>query len=294
VFFKNLGTGVGLRSPHTSLFLESPPKTVSWVEVISENYMMWENGLLPNHPAAQIEKIRKNLPIALHGVSLSIGSADTIDMGYLKRLKELINRVEPHHISDHLCWTGVEGENAHDLLPLPFTAKAIALIVNKIKKTQDFLGRQILLENLSSYVEFESSEMTEWEFLKEVASRSDCGILLDINNVYVSSVNHRFDPLTYLNEIPFERVGQIHLAGHTKQGSLLVDTHDEPVSPEVWLLFKWYSENKGGVSTMIERDDNIPKWFVLEKEIIKARDLGRPKKRISYGAKGLRAASKTI
>lgn len=268
---------MGLRPAHYHNFLTSPPKTVSWVEVISENFMRWENGILPGKPISALESVRKNLPVVLHGVSLSIGSADPLNKLYLKRLKEIVDRIEPSHISDHLCWTGVDGENLHDLLPLPYNSEAFKTVVEKTKKVQDYLGRRILLENPSSYLEFDSGEMTEWEFLAEVAKQADCGILLDINNVYVSSVNHGFDPIKYLNAIPFERVGQIHLAGHSVKNDHLIDTHDEPVCLEVWKLFEWFVKNKGVVSTMIERDDNIPDWSELEKELITAKRILSPK-----------------
>ncbi len=268
--FKNLGVGVGLRSTHFPHFIESAPQSVQWVELISENFMRWQNGVLPARPARNLELIRKNRPVVLHGVSMSIGSADPLSFDYLRRLKELIDRVEPSHVSDHLCWTGVDRENLHDLLPLPYTREAIENTAGKILQVQDFLQRRILIENVSSYVEFSNSEMTEWEFLREIITRADCGVLLDINNVYVSSVNHGFDPKDYLRAIPVERVGQIHLAGHSvEKDGLLIDTHDEPVCEEVWALYDWYVCKYGFISSMIERDDNIPEWQELEKEVLR-------------------------
>jgi uncharacterized protein (UPF0276 family) len=268
--FKNFGSGVGLRSAHYSQFLKTPPTSVRWVEVISENFMRWENGLLPSRPVKTLEQVRSQFPVHLHGVSLSLGSADDLNFNYLKRLKELVDRIEPEIVSDHLCWTGVDGENLHDLLPLPYTQSTIDWLVGKILRVQDFLGRRILIENLSTYLEYSSSEMPEWEFLSEIAKKADCGLLLDLNNVYVSSVNHGFNPLDYLRSLPTERVGQIHLAGHRVEADgLLIDTHDAPVCDDVWTLYEWYVENHPSVSTMIERDGNIPDWEELETEILK-------------------------
>ncbi len=264
--FADLGVGVGLRPDYYSHFLESPPQGISWVEVISENCMDWREQKV-SHPVALLKRVRANLPVVLHGVSLSIGSTDPLDKTYLKNLKNLINEIEPSCVSDHLCWTGVNGENLHDLLPLPYTQEAVQLIVEKLDAVQSFLGRRILIENVSSYVEFAHSEMTEWEFVREIIERADCGLLLDVNNVYVSSVNHGFDPLTYLRHLPSERVGQIHLAGHSNKGPYLIDTHDQPVAPEVWTLYKWVIDNMGLRSSMIERDDNLPTWDELRIEL---------------------------
>lgn len=268
--FKNLGAGVGLRPIHYAHFMEAPPPTVKWVEVISENFMRWQDDRLPARPLRNLEKIRSQLPVHLHGVSMSIGSSDNLNFDYLKRLKELTDRIQPEIVSDHLCWTGVDGQNLHDLLPLPYTQETIDWVVEKILRIQDFLGRRILIENLSSYAEFKISEMPEWQFLKEIVTRADCGLLLDINNIYVSSVNHNFNPLDYLREIPHERVGQIHLAGHSvEDDGFLIDTHDALICDDVWTLFEWYCERHSAKSTMIERDDNIPDWRELEMEIVK-------------------------
>lgn len=207
----------------------------------------------------------------MHGVSLSLGSTDPLSQTYLKSLKKLTDQVQPLWISDHLSWTSYEGQHLHDLLPLPYTEEAIRHVVERIKQVQDFIGERILLENLSSYVEFESSEMPEWQFLSEIAHRADCGILLDVNNVYVSSRNHGFDPIQYLENIPLERVGQIHLAGHSVVGKYLIDTHDAPVCPEVWELYRWTTQNLGAVTTMIERDKNIPALGDLIKELGQAK-----------------------
>ncbi len=270
--FKDLGIGVGLRPPHYPVFTKAPPATASWVEVISENYMGWRNQA--SGRALQIlEKVRQNVPVVLHGVSMSLGSCDPIDLDYLAKLKELTHRIQPAWISDHLCWTGVGGRNFHDLLPLPYTEEALDLVTRKIRTVQDYFGRRMLIENPSTYLQFASSEMTEWDFMAELARRSDCGILLDLNNVYVSSVNHGFDPLTYLRAIPKDRVGQIHLAGHTDRITHLVDTHDAPVCEAVWELYRFAVEHFGKVSAMIERDDNIPDWSELEAELRIMRDI---------------------
>lgn len=267
--FKNYGIGVGIRNPHLSEFISQAPKSIQWGEVISENYIDWENGLKPKS-ASTLLKIRENIPLALHGVSMNIGSADPIDLKYLKRLKDLANKVNPIWISDHLCWTGVNGENLHDLLPVPFTQENLKYLSEKILKIQDVLGQRILIENVSSYFEFTSSEMSEWQFIKELSEKADCGLLLDINNIYVSSINHDFDPIDFLKSIPTHRIGQIHLAGHSIKNGYLIDTHDQPVCSEVWDLFKWSEQNLGPLTSMIERDGNIPEWQELESEILKA------------------------
>ena len=207
----------------------------------------------------------------LHGVSLSIGSTDPLNLEYVRSVKALADRVEPAWISDHLCWTGVAGVNLHDLMPLPFTEETISHVVSRVHAVQDVLKRRLVLENVSTYVSFAADEMTEWEFLREIAERADCGLLLDVNNVYVSSVNHGFDPLAYLRGVPVERVQQFHLAGHQSQGDYLIDTHDEPVCEEVWQLYAAAVARFGAVSTMIERDDNIPDLPVLLAELERAR-----------------------
>lgn len=265
--FKDLGVGVGLRPAHRSIFLESPPKSVSWVEVVTENYMPWEKEGW-GKSFQMLSRIRKNFPVALHGVSLNLGSVDTLDPHYLFRLKQLVNQIEPVIISDHLAWTGINGETLHDLLPLPYTQEALNNIIFKIDQVQNYLGRRILIENPSSYLEFKNPEMSEVEFLKQVLKAADCGLLLDINNIYVSSVNHGFNPKEYLKEIPGDRVGQIHLAGHSDQGDHLIDTHDAPVDPKVWDLYNYSLELFGVKSTMLERDEKIPEWSELEIELL--------------------------
>jgi uncharacterized protein (UPF0276 family) len=222
-------------------------------------------------PIHALMRVRVRWPVVLHGVSLSIGSTDPLDDAYLGRLKALTDRVEPAWISDHLCWTGVGGINLHDLLPLPYTEEALHHVVGRVVQVQERLGRQILLENVSSYVTFAQSAVPEWEFLAEVARRADCLLLLDVNNVYVSAFNHEFDPLAYLAAVPGERVRQIHLAGHENNGTHIIDTHDHPVIDPVWSLFAEAIRRFGPVATMIERDDRIPPLPDLESELDRAR-----------------------
>ncbi len=271
-FSKVYGSGVGLRPTHYSQFLEQPPKSVSWIEVISENFMPWKNLTL-GRSFQKLEKFRKDFPISLHGVSLNIGSTDSVDLDYLRRLKILIDAINPFVVSDHLSWTGVGGFNMHDLLPLPYTQESLTLISEKIDYVQNYLGRRILVENPSSYFEFKESEMSENEFIIELLNRSDCGLLLDINNVYVSSVNHQFNPHTYLSSLPSERIGQIHLAGHSTVDDHLIDTHDTAICDDVWALYKFSVEQFGIKNSMIERDGNIPDWNELEIEIYKMKEI---------------------
>jgi len=262
------GFGLGLRTPHYEAVLNEP-HAIDWLEIITENYLV--PGGKPLH---YLERIRRRFPMVMHGVSLSIGSTDPIDLDYLAQVRALAKRIEPHWISDHLCWTGIEGRNLHDLLPLPYTEEALASVVERVGQVQDALGRQILMENVSSYLTYRASDMSEWEFLREVAERADCAILLDINNIYVSSVNHGFDPLTYLQAMPRERVRQFHLAGHSDLGGHLIDTHDHPIVEPVWDLYCAAVAQFGAVPTMIERDDNIPSLGELVAELQIARELG--------------------
>jgi uncharacterized protein (UPF0276 family) len=264
---KLCGFGLGLRTPHYEAILNEP-HAIDWLEVITENYLV--PGGKPLH---YLERIRERFPMVMHGVSLSIGSTDPVDFEYLRNVRALASRIEPHWISDHLCWTGVDGRNLHDLLPLPYTEEALREVVARVGQVQDALGRQILLENVSSYLTFHASEMTEWEFLSEVALRADCNILLDINNIYVSSVNHGFDATDYLQAMPKSRVRQFHLAGHSDMGGHLIDTHDHPIVPAVWELYSQAVARFGAVPTMIERDDNIPELSELVAELAVARDL---------------------
>ena len=262
-----LGFGLGLRVTHYDAILATRP-AVDWFEVLTENYLV--PGGRPLH---YLSRIRERYPLAIHGVSLSIGGSAPLDREYLRQLKSLAQRIEPAWISDHLCWTGVAGRNTHDLLPLPYTEEALASVVERVRTVQDFLGRRILLENVSSYVAFRDSQLTEWQFLGEIATRADSLILLDVNNIYVSAVNHEFDPLEYLGAIAPERVQQIHLAGHEDHGDYLVDTHDHPVSDPVWELYANAVRRFGAVSTLIERDDHIPPLEELCAELARARTL---------------------
>lgn len=265
-----LGYGLGLRVEHYEALLADPGK-VEWLEVVSENYMV-HGGL----PLAWLDRFRERFPLVMHGVSLSIGSADPLDGEYLARLGALARRIEPAWVSDHLCWTGVQGVNLHDLMPLPYTEEALDHVVSRVKRVQDTLKRRILLENVSSYVSFADSQLSEWEFLAEVAERSDCMILLDVNNVHVSAMNHGFSSMDYLRGIPVSRVQQFHLAGYEQGEQLIIDTHDAPVSNAVWDLYIEAVRRFGRVSTMIERDDNFPPLAELMAELEHARALAEP------------------
>jgi uncharacterized protein (UPF0276 family) len=265
--FPALGFGLGLRVEHYETILEERP-AVDWFEVLSENYLV--PGGKPLH---YLTRLRERYPMVMHGVSLSIGSAAELDRAYLAQLKSLAARIEPAWISDHLCWTGVGGKNLHDLLPLPYTDEALRHVVARVREVQDVLGRRILLENVSSYVGFADSRLSEWEFLKAVAEEADCLILLDVNNIYVSSVNHEFDPYEYLGAMPRERVQQIHIAGHQNHGDYLIDTHDHPVPDPVWQLYAAAVRRFGAVSTMIERDANMPPFAELHAELSVARQI---------------------
>ncbi|HVN43463.1 MAG TPA: DUF692 domain-containing protein [Steroidobacteraceae bacterium] len=262
---KSLGFGLGLRPPHYEAALAGHAR-VDWFEIITENYLV--PGGAPLH---HLERIRARFPLVMHGVSLSIGGTAPLDWEYLSAVRDLAGRIEPEWISDHLCWTGVNGRNLHDLLPLPYTEEALRHVVERVRRVQDFLGRRLLLENVSSYVSFRDAEMTEWEFLAQVAEQADCELLLDVNNIYVSSVNHRFDPRAYLAGVPATRVRQIHLAGHENNGDYLIDTHDAPVAPEVWELYAQATARFGAVPAMIERDDNLPSFEALVEELDVAR-----------------------
>jgi len=259
------GFGLGLRKPHYADFLETDVP-VDFVEVISENFMV--AGGRPRHI---LRKVRERHPVALHGVSLSVGSAHGIDADYLVRLHALVDEVEPLFVSDHLSWSRVPGFNSHDLLPLPYTAEALEVVCANLGRAQDVLGRTMLIENPSSYLAFAQSEMTEWEFLKAVSDRTGCGLLLDVNNIHVSAVNHGFDPVAYVAGLPLDRVRQIHLAGHSRGETLLIDTHDKPVPPPVWALFAHVMDRVGPVAVMIERDDDIPPLGDLLEELDVAR-----------------------
>lgn len=262
-----LGYGLGLRKEHYETVLNERPN-VDWFEIVSENYMV-DGG----KPLDYLTRIREHYPMVMHGVSMSIGSTEPLNFDYLKQLKELIKRVEPEWISDHLCWTGVNGLNLHDLMPMPYTEEAISHIADRVSQVQDYLGQQILLENVSSYVSYSDSVMSEWEFFSEVTKRADCNMLLDINNIYVSAHNHNFDPYTYLTAMPSERVHQFHLAGHTHEDNLIIDTHDHPIADPVFDLYAAAVEHFGRVSTMIERDDNIPPLAELLTELDQVKNI---------------------
>jgi uncharacterized protein len=262
------GYGLGLRTEHFDAVLAENPR-VDWFEIISENFMV--AGGKPRH---YLDSIRARYPLAMHGVSLSIGSTDPFDMDYLRDLRQLARQVEPIWISDHLCWTGNGGINSHDLLPLPYTEEAIAHVVSRISEVQDFLGREILIENVSTYVSFSNAEMEEAVFLGEISRRSGCRILLDVNNIYVSSRNHGFDADAYVAALPAEKIWQIHLAGHNDYGDYVIDTHDHPVREEVWALYERTLRQVGRVTTMIERDDHIPPLSELVLELDQARRIG--------------------
>jgi uncharacterized protein (UPF0276 family) len=264
--FPRLGFGVGLRRPHYAEILESRPP-IDWFEVISENFMV-----AGGRPLEVLDSVCAHYPLVMHGVSLSIGTTDPLKRNYLRDLRSLARRIEPAWISDHLCWTGVGGRNLHDLLPLPHTEEAVLHTAGRIRDVQDFLGRRILIENVSSYMTYAHSRLTEWEFLAAVADEADCGILLDINNVFVNAFNHRFDARRYIDAMPVERVIQFHLAGHADHGTYLLDTHDHPIRPEVWELYEYAVRRLGAVSTLIEWDDHIPEFAVLAATAAEARD----------------------
>ena len=263
--FPMLGYGVGLRRQHYSYVLEARPK-VDWFEVISENFMVAGGRALE-----VLEGVRADYPIAMHGVSMSIGSTDPLNRDYLRQLRDLARRFDPAWISDHLCWTGVGGRNLHDLLPLPYTDETIRHVAARIRNVQDVLERPLLIENVSSYMTFADSTMNEWEFISTIADEADCGILLDINNIYVSAFNHNFDANTYIDAVPGERVVQYHLAGHSDHGTYLLDTHDHPVRDEVWALYERAARRFGAVSALVEWDDNIPEFSELAQTADRAR-----------------------
>jgi hypothetical protein len=260
-----LGFGLGLRPKHYAEILEGSP-AIDWFEVISENYMV-PGG----QPLRMLDRIAERYPVVMHGVSMSIASTAPLDMSYLEGLKKLAQRCKPRWISDHLCWTGVHGVNLHDLLPVPYTEEALRHVSGRIAQVQDYLGTRIAIENVSSYIEYADSELEEWEFVAEVARRADCWLLLDVNNVFVSGFNHDFSTHAFVDAIPVDRVVQFHLAGHSEANTHFIDTHDEPVKDEVWELYARALKRFGPVSTMIERDDNIPPLADLIAELDHAR-----------------------
>ena len=263
----HLGFGLGLRAEHYAEILAGAP-AIDWFEAQTESYLV--PGGKPLH---DLMRVRERFPVALHGMSMSIGSTAPFDLEYLAQVQALASHLEPAWISDHLCWTGVAGKNLHGLMPLPYTEEALTHLVSRVRTVQDILRRRIVLENVSSYVTFRDSRMTEWDFLSAVAEEADCLLLLDVNNIYLSSVNHEFDPHAFLDAVPVERVQELHLAGHENHGDHLVNTHDQPVSDPVWDLYRAALERFGRVTTMIERDANVPPLAVLETEVFTAREL---------------------
>jgi len=265
--FPNLGTGIGLRPPHYADVAAGRAR-VDWLEVISENFMV-EGG----NPRRMLRAARERHPVVLHGVSMSLGSMDPLDDRYLEALAALAREVQPAWISDHLCWSSFGGHSAHDLWPLPYTEEALEHVAARVARVQEQLGRRILVENVSSYVTFRHSTLSEWEFLAALAERADCGLLLDINNVFVSARNHGFDPIAFLDGVPAARVGQYHLAGHSDKGTHLLDTHDHPVCDDVWALFRHAVRRLGPRATLLERDDDIPPLDELCAEAQRAADV---------------------
>jgi uncharacterized protein (UPF0276 family) len=262
----DLGVGLGLRTVHYAHVLEQRP-AVDWFEIISENYLETSG-----RPLEFLDAIAEHYPIVMHGVSLSIGSTDPLDRDYLSQLKALRDRVKARWVSDHLCWTGVAGRNSHDLLPLPYTEEALAHVVSRVKQVQDFLGAPLALENPSTYAELSGASMREWEFLGRLAELSDCAILLDVNNVYVSAKNHGFDPFAYLDAMPFDRVIQLHVAGHTDHGTHIIDSHIGPVVDPVWELLALAHRRAAGVPILLEWDAEIPAFEVVHREALRARE----------------------
>jgi len=262
----HLGIGLGLRTVHYSTIVETEP-AVDWFEIISDNYLR-----TAGRPLDFLEAIAARYAIVMHGVSLSIGSSDPLDTEYLGALRALRDRVRARWVSDHLCWTGVAGRNSHDLLPVPYSEEALRHITARVKRVQDFLGAPLVLENPSTYVEFAGASMREWEFLGRLAEDADCALLLDVNNVYVSAKNHGFDPLTYLAAIPFDRVVQFHVAGHTDHGTHVIDSHIGPVLEPVWQLLAAAYERVQGASVLLEWDAEIPSFEVTHAEALRARD----------------------
>ena len=264
--FTDYGVGLGLRIPHYSHILERKP-TVDWFEIISENFMV-DGG----RPLAVLDQILEQYRVVQHGVALYFGSADKPDRAQLRRLKNLVKRTGTPWLSDHLCWGSVDGSYSHDLLPMPYTFAAARRTAQKIRQVRDFLEVPICVENVSSYTEYHVSEMTEWEFLSEVVELADCGILLDVNNIYVSSRNHGFDPYDYVNNVPHHRVGQMHIAGHTRFEKYILDTHDHPVLDPVWKLYAHAVRRCGVTATLLEWDDKIPSFSEVHAEALKSRE----------------------
>jgi uncharacterized protein len=265
----NLGDGVGLREVHFPHLMRTDPSLwgVDWFEIISENF-------IDNHGYAAhvLDRVLRHRPVVMHGVSLSIGSTDALDALYLGKLRELAERVQPMWISDHLCWTGVNGVNSHDLLPMPLTRQSLVHVADRVRAVQDYLGRPLILENPSTYLEFRASDIPEWEFLSLLTERTGCGLLLDVNNVYVSATNHGFDTATYIDALPYDSIVQVHLAGCTDCGTHMLDTHSQPVPDRVWPLYVQVQQRTGGVATLLEWDADIPPFAELFAQLLKAKD----------------------
>jgi hypothetical protein len=261
----DLGVGLGLRTVHYSHVIEERP-AVDWFEILSENYMQ-----TAGRPLYFLDEVAERYPVVMHGVSLSIGSTDRLDRAYLSDLRALRDRTRARWVSDHLCWTGVAGTNTHDLLPLPYTEETLRHVAGRVKEVQDFLGAPLALENPSTYVEYAGQTMREWDFLARLAEEADCAILLDVNNVFVSAYNHGFDPRTYLDAVPFDRVVQLHVAGHTHHGTHIIDSHIGPVIDEVWQLLSDAYARTGGASVLLEWDAEIPSFEETHAEAMRAR-----------------------
>jgi uncharacterized protein (UPF0276 family) len=263
--FSHLGLGLGLRSAHFRYIEEHQP-LVDWFEIISENFMDSEG-----RPRYVLDWVAERYPVVMHGVSLSIGSTEPLDRDYLARLKKLADSIDAIWVSDHVCWTGIAGINTHDLLPIPFTEETLTHVIARIQVVQDILERPLVLENPSTYLGFQQSTLTEWEFLSRMAAKSSCGLLLDVNNVYVASVNHGIDPVEFIRSLPHDRIVEMHLGGHTNLGTHIIDTHDHPVADPVWNLYRYAASVTGGVSTLLEWDDRIPPFPELQAELAKAK-----------------------
>lgn len=268
--FADLGIGVGLRTAHFGFLLAQAPP-VDWFEILSENFLDTQG-----RPLWVLDQIAERYPVALHGVSLGIGNTDPLDRQYLKKLKALAKRTRAHWVSDHLCWTGVMGRNTHDLLPLPYSEETLAHTTRRVRQVSEILERPLVLENPSSYLEFAASSMPEWEFLSRLAADADCGLLLDVNNVYVSAYNHGFDPTVYIDAVPADRVVQYHVAGHTNQGTHIIDTHSDHALHAVWELYRRAWQRTGAAATLYEWDEDIPEFAVVLAEAQKARAYRQP------------------
>jgi hypothetical protein len=272
------GVGLSLKAQHYQVILNQQPP-VPWFEVLADNYLLSGSG-----SRIHLERVRHHYPVTLHGVGMSLGSTDPLNWDYLDKLKALADQIQPQWISDHLCWNSVQGQYLNDLLPLPYTAEAMDHVAERIKQVQEFLGQKILIENVSTYLSFQSSEMSEAEFVRSVAEKADCLILLDVNNIYVSSYNSGSDPLHYLQIIPVERVREFHLAGYTDKGTHLLDTHSAPVHPPVWDLYQQAVRRFGPVPTLIEWDSDIPAFEVLQQQAVQAEQIILSEANLSYAA----------